>query len=342
MTLLSIVTPVYDRPVLLRRAIEGVLRQDDGGWELVVVDDGSRDPCGPAVEAYGDPRLRVVTHARNRGVSPARNTGVAAARGDWVLFLDSDDELVPGAVAAIRRRITEAGDDIGRLAFGYRVAEGGSSPEPALAEGVWDYSRGTSAGRPRCAGAPTSAIASGGPRSRSCASPTTARSRISSTSTSRGCSRPGPSPSCGRGARGRGEPDEHRARREPACECAGQRARTRRAARPPRRGDAAAGPRAVPGGAAHRCAASLPGWPPARGRPHRRAPPAAQGGCRGPDHRRGRNGRCSAARRHDGVALAAPVRHRPATPRQARARHHRANDAALPEGAAGLHARPWE
>jgi glycosyltransferase involved in cell wall biosynthesis len=137
--LLSIVTPVYERPALLRRAIESVLRQEDVAWEMVVVDDGSRQPCAPVVESYGDPRLRVLTHARNRGVSPARNTGVEAARGEWVVLLDSDDELVPGALATIRRRLREVGPDVGRLAFMYRVAEGGSSPEPALVEETWDY-----------------------------------------------------------------------------------------------------------------------------------------------------------------------------------------------------------
>jgi glycosyltransferase involved in cell wall biosynthesis len=138
-TLLSIVTPVYERPALLRRAIESVLRQEDRDWEMIVVDDGSRDPCAPVVEACGDPRVRLLAHARNRGVSPARNTGVMAARGEWVLFLDSDDELVPGALATLRGRLREVGDDVGRLAFMYRVAEGGSSPEPPLAEGTWDY-----------------------------------------------------------------------------------------------------------------------------------------------------------------------------------------------------------
>lgn len=137
--LLSIVTPVYERPALLRRAIESVLRQEDAAWEMIVVDDGSREPCAPVVHSYGDPRLRVLTHERNRGVSPARNTGVRAARGEWVVLLDSDDELVPGALPIIRRRLREVGPEVGRLAFMYRVAEGGSSPDPALAEGAWDY-----------------------------------------------------------------------------------------------------------------------------------------------------------------------------------------------------------
>ncbi len=139
MSVLSIVTPVYDRPVLLRRAIESVLRQDDGDWEMVIVDDGSRESCAPIVATYAEPRLRLFTHAQNRGISPARKTGVAAARGDWVLLLDSDDELVPQAVSMVRRRLRTVEDDIGRLAFMFRVAEGGGSPEPALVEGVWDY-----------------------------------------------------------------------------------------------------------------------------------------------------------------------------------------------------------
>jgi glycosyltransferase involved in cell wall biosynthesis len=137
--LLSVVTPAFGRPELLRRAIASVLRQEDAAWEQVVVDDGSPDPIAPVVRAFGDPRLRVVTHDRNRGVSPARNSGVAAARGEWIVFLDSDDELAPGALATIRRRLREVGADVGRLAFMYRLAEGGTSPDPPLDEGSWDY-----------------------------------------------------------------------------------------------------------------------------------------------------------------------------------------------------------
>lgn len=141
MNLLSIVTPVYEREALLLRTIRSVLPQDDPAWEMIVVDDGSRVSPEPAVRAFGDERLRFVRHERNRGVSPARNTGVAAARGEFVLFLDSDDELLPGAVATIRRRVeaVRADADVGRLAFMYEVAGGSSSPEPPLVDGVLDY-----------------------------------------------------------------------------------------------------------------------------------------------------------------------------------------------------------
>ncbi len=94
MPFVSVVMPAYNRADTVRRAAESVLAQSFGDLELIVVDDGSTDGTGDAVRAI-DPRVVVVTHARNQGMTPARNTGLARARGDYVAFLDSDDEWLP-------------------------------------------------------------------------------------------------------------------------------------------------------------------------------------------------------------------------------------------------------
>jgi glycosyltransferase involved in cell wall biosynthesis len=70
--------------------------------EVIVVDDGSTDGTGEAVEAIGDPRVRYVAVSHG-GVSCARNRGIAEAKGDFVLWLDSDDRLAPGAIDAYLR-----------------------------------------------------------------------------------------------------------------------------------------------------------------------------------------------------------------------------------------------
>jgi glycosyltransferase involved in cell wall biosynthesis len=97
----SIVLPTYDRAPLLSRAIDSVLAQTDPDFELVVVDDGSTDDTERVVRAYADPRIRYL-HQANAGVCAARNVGARAATGERLMFLDSDDELLPEALAKFR------------------------------------------------------------------------------------------------------------------------------------------------------------------------------------------------------------------------------------------------
>jgi len=91
----SVVIPTFDRRDMAAVAVESVLSQTFGDFELVVVDDGSTD--GTAVflrKEFPDPRLRVIVQ-ENRGASAARNRGVDGTTGRWVAFLDSDDSWLP-------------------------------------------------------------------------------------------------------------------------------------------------------------------------------------------------------------------------------------------------------
>ena len=94
----TVVIPTYNRATILPHAIRSVLDQTYADVELVVVDDGSDDDTREVVAGFDDPRITYVGQA-NRGVSAARNAGAAAARGDFIVFLDSDDELLPEAVS---------------------------------------------------------------------------------------------------------------------------------------------------------------------------------------------------------------------------------------------------
>ena len=90
----SIIIPVFNRRELVGRAIRSVLEQSCGDWELIAVDDASEDGTPERIaEEFGD-RARLLVQERNRGVSAARNRGIEAAIGEWVAFLDSDDEWV--------------------------------------------------------------------------------------------------------------------------------------------------------------------------------------------------------------------------------------------------------
>jgi glycosyltransferase involved in cell wall biosynthesis len=108
----SIVVSTYNRERFVCRCVESCLRQSFEDFELVVVDDHSSDGTLAALERHDDPRLRVVEHSRNRGISPSRHTGVTSSTGTWVLVLDSDWELLPGALARLREIVTGLPDGV--------------------------------------------------------------------------------------------------------------------------------------------------------------------------------------------------------------------------------------
>lgn len=99
-TLVSVVVPTYDRAAVLPRAIDSALAQDVDGLEVVVVDDGSTDHTGEVVAAYDDEAVTYVFQ-ENAGANAARNRGIAEAAGEYVSFLDADDEFVEGHLAAV-------------------------------------------------------------------------------------------------------------------------------------------------------------------------------------------------------------------------------------------------
>jgi len=107
----SVVVPAYERADVVGRAIDSALAQTVADIEVVVVDDGSEDDTRSVVEGYDDDRVRYLAHERNRGVSAARNTGVGAARGEYVAFLDSDDEWLPRKLERQLAALSERGDD---------------------------------------------------------------------------------------------------------------------------------------------------------------------------------------------------------------------------------------
>jgi glycosyltransferase involved in cell wall biosynthesis len=97
---ISVIISTYNRRQVLPRAVASVLAQDEQGFELIVVDDGSTDDTQVYLASLKDPRIRVVASARNLGVAAARNLGLEAARADIVALLDDDDVYLSRRLSA--------------------------------------------------------------------------------------------------------------------------------------------------------------------------------------------------------------------------------------------------
>jgi hypothetical protein len=136
---LSVVIPMYNRAEFIRRAINSCLRSSLTDFEVIVVDDGSTDGSALVVRQLDHPAIRLVQHDVNRGLGATRNTGIDHARGEWVVQLDSDDELVDGALDMIRERAAEVPSDVAALWFRCRTDDGSLTPRPCPQEGLWTY-----------------------------------------------------------------------------------------------------------------------------------------------------------------------------------------------------------
>jgi glycosyltransferase involved in cell wall biosynthesis len=93
----SVVIPTANRPELLKRAIGSVLAQDFTDFELIVVDDG--DDASSVAKSFSDPRIRYVKNSTKKGGAGSRNGGAQSAKGEFIAFLDDDDQWVSGKLS---------------------------------------------------------------------------------------------------------------------------------------------------------------------------------------------------------------------------------------------------
>jgi glycosyltransferase involved in cell wall biosynthesis len=90
--LISVIIPTYNRAHLITDAIDSVLNQTYENFELLVIDDHSTDDTKDVVKHYDDPRIKYLLNKRKKGAQGARNTGILNSGGDYISFLDSDDQ----------------------------------------------------------------------------------------------------------------------------------------------------------------------------------------------------------------------------------------------------------
>ena len=108
---LSIIVPVYNAEDYLDRCLVSILEQDFASYEVILVDDGSTDSSPMICDRYSatDPRFRTI-HKVNGGVSSARNAGLDLAKGEYIMFVDSDDSLLPDSLEMMFEHIV--GEDL--------------------------------------------------------------------------------------------------------------------------------------------------------------------------------------------------------------------------------------
>ena len=131
----SILVPVYNVAPYLRECLDSVLGQSYPNFELLLVDDGSTDDSGSICDEYAakDARIRVF-HKPNGGQMAARCLAIANANGEYYVFLDSDDTLVPNALATLRSAVETSGADCVIYGIQWHAPDGGSYPVSAPAE----------------------------------------------------------------------------------------------------------------------------------------------------------------------------------------------------------------
>ena len=133
----SIIVPIYNAEKNLARCIESVLKQDYENFELILMNDGSKDGSGELCDEYAkkDDRIRVI-HKENSGVSDTRNHAIGLAKGEYLQFIDSDDWITPDATGLMVRMAQESNCEMVIADFyrviGERLAHKGDIREDGL------------------------------------------------------------------------------------------------------------------------------------------------------------------------------------------------------------------
>ncbi len=123
-----VIITTYNRAYLLGKVIESVICQTYKDWELVVIDDASTDNTADVVKDYQsqDNRIRYIRNPENKGLAFSRNQGIKHSKGDYIAFLDDDDEWLPEKLGKQMALIKNKPPEYGVVyCGGFSVAEAG-------------------------------------------------------------------------------------------------------------------------------------------------------------------------------------------------------------------------
>jgi len=143
--LVSVIIPLYNKRNQIAHTLDCVLKQSFRDWEAIIVDDGSTDGSADVVMRFDDPRIRMARQ-ENAGVSAARNRGIEEARGEFVAFLDADDEWKPDYLST-QVAMTEKYPGCAVFATNYEFKSLNGTVKPTILNGV-QLDHGDSS--PRC------------------------------------------------------------------------------------------------------------------------------------------------------------------------------------------------
>ncbi len=127
----SVIVPVYQVEAYLARCLDSILAQTFTDFELILVNDGTKDNCPAIMAEYAarDSRIRQI-HKENGGLSSARNAGLDIARGEFIAFVDSDDYVEPTLLEDAVHAADESGAQL--VLFNYRLVDENGVHEPYL------------------------------------------------------------------------------------------------------------------------------------------------------------------------------------------------------------------
>lgn len=134
--MISIIVPVYNISAVLHYCVDSLIaQQGDADCEIILVDDGSTDGSAEICDEYAETTAVEVVHKTNGGLSSARNAGIDKARGEWLIFVDGDDVLLPGTIKRLAEYCGIAKNNVDYIQYGYQetsdYSSNGLTPVPA-------------------------------------------------------------------------------------------------------------------------------------------------------------------------------------------------------------------
>ncbi len=130
--MVSVIIPTYGFPTFLKKSIESVLNQTLSDWELIIVDDNNPDTearrrTEMLINEFTDKRIKYIKHPHNKNGAAARNTALREAKGEYISFLDSDDEYMPNRLEECVKAMKDAGGDVAGVYTGCEFRRGGKT-----------------------------------------------------------------------------------------------------------------------------------------------------------------------------------------------------------------------
>lgn len=135
----SVIIPTCNRPAMLKRAISSVLAQTYQDFEIIVVDDGMKERAENVANSFHDPRITYIAHEQGKGGAAARNTGIRAAKGEFIAFLDDDDEWILEKLKIQMDAFEQASPDVGFCFSAVTNIRDGKESITNVPNGVADY-----------------------------------------------------------------------------------------------------------------------------------------------------------------------------------------------------------